>query len=114
MIVRKEQKLDPEIDLTPEEYISSGSIRNDYRFTYTKDFLVRCGYDFLKHLNIGDEILLIHEDTTNLHPFVISLELDEDDYARRVLEVTRKIYTSEGLDVYIIPTTIENELNDDM
>ena len=107
---RVDQKM-TEIDSTLEEYRSCGFMFNDYR-QQEEDLSVVCDYDFLKHLNVGDIVQLRLEDSGNFIPFVISLELtdDENDLSYKLLRVTRKIYSAGSLDVYVV----EYEDSDDL
>jgi hypothetical protein len=104
MLFRKEQNLDPDMDVTPEEYLEAGSLRADYRLT-NEDLVVMCDYEFLKGLNKGDIIMLMNEETQNLSPFVLYTELtkyDDNGVDNRLWKVTRKVYSAGSLDVYVI------------
>lgn len=95
---RKDQEMG-ETDCTWKEYTEAGFIWNDYHTT-EDDLAMTCEYDFLKHLNVGDVIQPTLEETGNLAPWIISVELDED-YTGKLLVVTRKIYSAGSLDVYV-------------
>jgi hypothetical protein len=104
---RTEQDLDDQLDLTLEEYKEAGNLHDDYRVNRKGSFWATCDYDFLKHLQVGDILQLTKEETGNLSPLVISVELDEDNFVTKLLKVTRKIYSASGLDVYVAETEDE-------
>ena len=112
-IYRSEQNLDSELDVTFEEYKEVGNLRYDYRYelSTSPNFWATCDYDFLKNLNVGNVLFLTNEDTGNLSPLVHSIELDDDNYKIKLLRVTRKIYSPTGLDVYVVETTDNHDLN---
>ena len=96
-----------------EEYNQSGSLRGDYRQT-DEDLVVSCDYDFLRHLNVGDVMMLINEETQNLNPWIFSVELSEfedDELDNSLWRVTRKIYSATGLDVYVVKTDDNYDLD---
>lgn len=99
---RKEQYL-TECDLTLKEYTEVGNLYNDYREIDDGLWAV-CDYNFLKHLVVGDVLMLVNEDTQNFSPWVVSIELDENNRKNKLFRVTRKIYSAGGLDVYVVET----------
>ena len=89
-------------DFSFDKYQKFGNLFNDYRDEDSEnDLAVTCYYDFLKHLSVGDELIITNE-TGNLSPFVYSLELDYGEYEHKTLRVTRKIYSGISLDVYVV------------
>lgn len=105
-ILRAKQKLNEEMDIIDmEEYRLSGTIHVDFRYDETM-FKAIGNYDFLNNLSINDEIMLTNEDTGNLSPFIICIDLDDDDYKRKKLTVTRKVYSPMGLDIYVVLSNI--------
>ena len=86
--------------LTREEYYDTGNLFNDYRET-DDDLAVTCDYEFLRTLQVGD-VIQIAEDFES--PWVQGIQLDEGDWYRKLLRVTRKIYSPTSLDVYVVET----------
>lgn len=81
-----------------EEYTRIGNVFNDYRVSES-DFAITCDYSFLQGLNVGDIIQPSEEQDA---PWLKSIELDDDDWCYKPLRVTRKIYSSSSLDVYVV------------
>lgn len=110
MLNRKDQKL-TDCDMTWEEYTQAGHINSDYRQADI-DLWVTCEYDFVNSLQVGDVLMLAHEDTGVLSPWVISVEIDDNDYVGdvKLLRVTRKIHSAMGLNVYVVETDDDYDL----
>lgn len=102
-IIRSEQQLDEDMDYSLKEYKMSAQLHLDFRHMDSY-FNVHCDYDFLNSISVGDELFITNEDTGNLSPLVISVELDDNNYRNKILKVTRKIYSPTSLDVYVLPT----------
>lgn len=97
---RSQQKLTETDILNMEQYQEVANLHSDYRRTDI-ELWITCDYNFAKHLQVGDEFMLIHEDSNNLSPFIHGIELCIGDYVdNTVWVVTRKIYSADGLDVY--------------
>lgn len=101
-LYRKKQKLNDDLDvITMEEYKECAKLWYDFRIEDIS-FCATCDFQTLKDIQIGEEIMLINEDTNNLSPYVFSIEIDDENIRRTTFEVTRKIYSPTGLDVYVI------------
>lgn len=81
-----------------EAYTRTGNVFNDYREN-TGDLALTCDYAFLQGLNVGDIIQPSEEQDA---PWLVSVELDDNDWCYKPLRVTRKIYSSSSLDVYVV------------
>ena len=86
-----------------EAYTRTGNVFNDFRISES-DLALSCDYNFLQGLNVGDIIQPSEEQDA---PWLVSIQSDDDGWCNKALRVTKKIYSSSSLDVYVVKDSSE-------